>query len=199
VARGQETTGPAASGGEATHLTVLVSGVADPVNAGVVADGVVAGVDADDLVVLVGSILVDPVGVEDAGVGALAANTAFGHNLEGAGGLEVGDTLVLGLTVHNTLGALHLAATTADGNTLDAVTLLLLVSELAGLLRAGGVLYPVDVGELTVLPSADTEEEPQHVALLLLPDLLEVFVGTHVTRTIFPGQNTDTSNVYKYP
>jgi hypothetical protein len=179
VARGLEATGLTTSRGKTTHFTVLVRSVADPVDAGVVTDSLVLDVNTDYFEVLVSSVGVDPVRVKYTSVGALTANTAFGDNLEAAWGLEVVDTLVLGLTVHNTLGALHLAATTADGNTLDGVSLLVLVSKLAGLVGAGGALALVDVGKLTVLPGAKAEKEPHHVTLLLLPYFFEVFVGTH--------------------
>jgi hypothetical protein len=92
-----ETAGLLAGGGEAAGLAVLVDGVDDPVDAGVDADGLVAGVDEDDLVVLVGGILVDPVGVQDAQVSAAAADTLLGGGLEGALVLELVDTLVGGL------------------------------------------------------------------------------------------------------
>ena len=92
-----ETTGLLASGGETTSLAVLVDGVDDPVDAGIAADGLVLGVDEDDLVVLVGAVLVDPVGVEDAEVSAAATDTLLGGGLEGALVLELVDTLVGGL------------------------------------------------------------------------------------------------------
>lgn len=92
-----ETTGALAGGGEATGLAVLVDGVDDPVDAGIDADGLVVGVDEDDLVVLVGGVLVDPVGVQDAQVSAAATDTLLGGGLEGALVLELVDTLVGGL------------------------------------------------------------------------------------------------------
>jgi hypothetical protein len=92
-----DTTGLLAGGGETASLTVLVHRVDDPVDAGVTADGLVLGVDEDDLVVLVGAVLVDPVGVEDAEVGATAADTLLSGGLESARVLELVDTLVGGL------------------------------------------------------------------------------------------------------
>lgn len=80
-----------------------MDGVDDPVDAGVAADGLVLGVDKDDLVVLVGRILVDPVGVEDAEVGAAAADTLLGGGLEGALVLQLVDTLVGGLACKSKL------------------------------------------------------------------------------------------------
>jgi hypothetical protein len=77
-----ETTGLLASGGETTSLAVLVDGLDDPVDARVAADGLVLGVDEDDLVVLVGGVLVDPVRVQDAQVGAAAADTLLSGSLE---------------------------------------------------------------------------------------------------------------------
>lgn len=53
----EHTTVVATSGGETTELTVLVSGVADPVDLGIVSDGIVRRIDKNDLVVLVGGIL----------------------------------------------------------------------------------------------------------------------------------------------
>lgn len=74
-----------------------MDGVADPVDASIGADGLVLGVDEDDLVVLVGRVLVDPVGVEDTQVGAAAADTLLSGALEGALVLQLVDTLVGGL------------------------------------------------------------------------------------------------------
>lgn len=86
-----------ASSSETARLAVLVDGVDDPVDAGVLADGLVLGVDEDDLEVLVGGVLVDPVRVQDAQVGAAAANTLLGRGLERSLVLQLVDTLVGGL------------------------------------------------------------------------------------------------------
>ena len=99
-----ETTALLAGGGETTSLAVLVDGLDDPVDARVAADGLVLGVDADDLVVLVGGVLVDPVGVEDAEVGAAAADTLLSGGLEGALVLELVHTLVGGLALKVKIG-----------------------------------------------------------------------------------------------
>lgn len=92
-----ETAGLLASGGETTALAVLVDGLDDPVDTGIAADGLVLGVDKDDLVVLVGGVLVDPVRVEDAQVGAATTDTLLSGGLERALVLELVDTLVGGL------------------------------------------------------------------------------------------------------
>lgn len=99
-----ETTGLLASGGKAASLAVLVDGVDDPVDAGIDADGLVLRVDEDDLVVLVGGVLVDPVGVQDAQVGAAATDTLLSGGLQGALVLELVDTLVGGLACEEEMG-----------------------------------------------------------------------------------------------
>lgn len=83
--------------GEATALAVLVHGLDDPVDARITADGLVLRVDKDDFVVLVRRVLVDPVRVEDAEIGAAAADALLGSRLERPLVLELVDTLVGGL------------------------------------------------------------------------------------------------------
>ena len=74
-----------------------MDGVDDPVDTGILANGLVLRVNEDDLEVLVGRILVDPVRVEDAEVGATAADTLLSGGLEGSLILQLIDTLVGGL------------------------------------------------------------------------------------------------------
>lgn len=73
---------------------MLVHGVDDPIDAGVLADGLVLWVDEDDFEVFVGAVLVDPVGVEDTQVGATAADAFLRGGPQGALVLELVDTLV---------------------------------------------------------------------------------------------------------
>jgi hypothetical protein len=92
-----ETTALLAGGGETAALAVLVDGLDDPVDARIAADGLVLRVDEDDFVVLVRRVLVDPVRVEHAQIGAAAADTLLGGGLERTLVLELVDTLVGGL------------------------------------------------------------------------------------------------------
>jgi hypothetical protein len=71
-----------------------VDRVDNPADAGIAADRLVLRVDEDDFVVLVGRVLVDPVAVEDAEVGAATADTLLGGGAERALILELVDTLV---------------------------------------------------------------------------------------------------------
>lgn len=154
-----ETTVLATSGGETTEFTVLVDRVDDPVDAGIVADGIVAGVDGDNLIVLVGSILVDPVRVQDAETTNATSDTLLSNRAEVAGELELVDTLVLRLTVNDTLGDRALASTTTNSDTEDGEALLGLVTESMGLVSARRLVQTVELGKLTVFPGADTQKE----------------------------------------
>ncbi len=60
----------AASGGKTSSLSMLMDGVADPVDSGIVSNRYVVRIDHDYLVVLEGGILVDPVRVEHSEVHA---------------------------------------------------------------------------------------------------------------------------------
>lgn len=143
-----------ARGGQAAALAVLVNGIANPVDAGIVTDGHVVRVDEDDLEVLVGSVLVDPVRVEDAQVGADTAGALLGNAAQVADELELVDTLVLGLSVDNALVVRSLATATANSHAVDNVSLLGLVSKLVGLLSASRSVDLLDLLGLAVLPSS---------------------------------------------
>jgi len=80
-----------AGGSETAKLTVLVDWVGDPVDASITTDGLVLGVDEDDLEVLVGRVLVNPVGTQ---VGATATDTLLSDGTERALELELVHTLV---------------------------------------------------------------------------------------------------------
>lgn len=84
-----DTTVLLASGSETAEFPVLVHGLCNPADAGIAADGLVLRVDKDDLIVLVGRILVDPVRVENAQVGAAAADALLSNGAEGALELEL--------------------------------------------------------------------------------------------------------------
>ena len=83
-----------ASGGKTTHLTVLVYRVDDPVDTCVTANGFVLGVDKDHFEVFVGTVLVDPVAVEDAQIGAASADALFRGRLERTLVFQLVNTLV---------------------------------------------------------------------------------------------------------
>lgn len=174
-----ETTRSLSGGGESTELATLVHRVANPVDTGIVTDSVVRRIDEDNLVVLVGSVLGNPVRVEHTEVSATASNTLLGTGANRTLMLQLVDTMTTGLAVHNSLRVRSLAATTANTDTVDDESLLGLVSETTSLIGARRTRSTVDGGKLTVLPTSHTEEESEDIRLLLLPELFEVFVGTY--------------------
>lgn len=67
---------------------------------------------------------------------------------------------------------------TAGLTTIATTYLLSLVTQAASLVGAGGPGHPDNARQLAVLPAPDTEKEPQHIRLLLLPQLLNILVRT---------------------
>ena len=186
VTTSAEATVLATGGGESTKFAVLHDGSCDPVDAGVVTDGGVEGINKDDLVVLVGGVLSNPVRVKDTETAALATNSLFGDGADVALELE-SDTLAGGLSANDSTAGGSLTSSTTNARSVDDVSLLGLVSELAGLLGTARAGETDDAGELSVLPCADAKQEAHHIGLLLLPELLQVFVGTcSTTRFLFP-------------
>jgi hypothetical protein len=164
-----ESTSLASSAGKSTHFAVLVDGVDDPVNTGVVADLLVVGVDADDFVVFHGRVLVDPVRVENTEIWVSASGLFFGYGLKIALELKVVDTLMLGLTENHTTMVLTLTSSTTDSNTDNNVSLLGLVTETVSLFGTGGTSTTDHLGALTVLPCTNAEEETECITLLVTP------------------------------
>ena len=129
------------------------------------------GVNEDNFVVLVNTILVNPVRVQDTQVTASLADTLLRYTSQTSLGLEVVDTLADGLAVGSTykiqlqklfpltspskrtLGDLLLAVTPPDTDTVDNVALLGLVAKTTSLVRARGARSTVDDVQLAVLPA----------------------------------------------
>ena len=72
---------------QTSQFSVLVDGIADPVNLGVVSDGLMASIDEDDFVVFVGSILSNPVRVEDSEATNLSTDSFFSDGSKVSGEL----------------------------------------------------------------------------------------------------------------
>jgi len=169
MASAAKTTVLLSCGGQSTKLTVLVDGVNNPVNPGVVADCVVSNVNENNLVILVGRVLVDPVGVQNSQSSELTPGTLLGNRAQITLKLELRNTLVLGLTIHNTLRDGSLPASSADSDSVDNVALFGLVTETASLVRSRGTGDAHNAGKLTILPTSYTLQKPQHIRLLLAP------------------------------
>jgi hypothetical protein len=153
----------ATGGGDTTELAVLVSSRDNPVNSRVAADSVVLGVHHDDLEELVHTVLVHPVRIQHAKAAVLASRALLSDALQRSLELNLGDSLVLGLAVHDTLGNGAFAATAANAHTVDNIALLSLVAEAASFIGTGGAAGAVDGGKLPVFPCANTEEEAHHI------------------------------------
>lgn len=133
---------------------MLHDGLADPVNAGIVADNHMLGIDKDDLIVFVSGILVHPVGVQHSEVSTSSASTLLSDTAKVSLELQLVDTLVLGLTVHNTLSNRALSTTSANGNTVDNKTLLGLVTKLVRLVGSGGSSDSDNLLGLSIFPGS---------------------------------------------
>lgn len=188
-------------GGKTSGFSVLVDGVGDPVDSSITSDSLVRRVDTDDLVVLVDTVLVDPVRVQDSQVSAPPADAFLGGCSESPLELQVVDTLSDGLTVGSTLGDGLLPVTSSDSDSVDDVALLGLVTQSSSLVGSGRSRCSVDDGELSVLPtpranvsisaargnqteySPDSGQEEHDIALLLLVEFGNILVGTPVIQT----------------
>ncbi len=167
---------------EASALTVLVYRVADPVDAGIVTDLGVGRIYKDDLVVLHGSILIDPVRVQYTEIGKLTSNLLLGNGLKVTLELKVVDTLVLGLTEYHTTVILTLTSSTTDTYANNDISLLGLVTKTVGLVGTGRAVAANHLWSLTVLPSANAKKETEGVTLLVTPKLFHVLVGSHAEK-----------------
>ena len=174
-----KTTRFTSSTGKSTAFAVLVHGVHNPVDAGIVANLCVRRIDQDNLIILHSSILVNPVTVQNTQVGILASNLFFCNALEVAFKLEVVNTLVLGLTPDHAAVVLTLASSAADTTADNDVTLLGLVTETVGLLGTGGAVDASHLVALAVFPSADAQQKAEGVRLLVAPQLFHVLVSRH--------------------
>lgn len=152
VSTGEEASVLLSSGGKASGISALVLVGSNPVNSGVTGDSLVLGVNKDDFEELEGSVLANPVRVEDSEVSAASSDSLLSNSSVGSARLELVDTLVDGLTVNDTLGDWSLSTTSSDSDSVDHVSLLGLVSELSGLVGTTGSVTLVNDGELSVFP-----------------------------------------------
>lgn len=175
-----KTSGLASCRSKSAALTVLVDRVTDPVDTGVVTDLGVGRIDKNDLVVLHGSILVDPVRVEYTKIGELASYLLLSNRLKVSLELKVVDTLVLGLTEYHTTVILTLTSSTTDSDANNYVSLLSLVTKTVSLLGTGGLVATNHLRALAVFPCANTKKETESVTLLVTPKLFHVLVCSHI-------------------
>jgi hypothetical protein len=160
-----------------TSFTTLVNRVGDPVNVSITTDGLVRGIDEDNFKVLVGSILVNPVRVQNTEVSTLTTDTFLSSGTERTLVLELRNTLVNGLTEGSTLGNRSLTATTTNTDTVDDETLLGLVTQTTSLIRTRRARSTMNDVQLSEFPTSNTEQETGDIGLLLSGKFLEILVG----------------------
>jgi len=181
-----QSSGGFSGGGKTAELPVLHDWPAHPVDLGVTSDGLVVDVDHDDLEVLVGGVLANPVRVEHTQSLESAADTLLGDGLQVPLWLLFLDgTRSLGLAIRTSLGDGALASSATHGNAVDHKALLVLVSQTAGLVRAGGPRSPVNLVELAVMPAPDAKQVTHDVTLLLAIHLRHVLVRAHLEDLVF--------------
>ena len=108
----------------------------NPVNSWVLLDSGMGWINKDDLEELVGGILSYPVGVKDSHVGASSSDLLFSDISVRSGLLQLGDTLMNGLSVNCTLMDCSLSSSSSDSNSVDGVSLLLLESHGSSLIQS---------------------------------------------------------------
>jgi hypothetical protein len=180
----------ASSTGESAHFTMFVYRVNDPVDTGIISNLLMGRINENDFIVFHGSILTNPIGIQNSHIGVLAANFFFCNGLQVALKLELIDTLMFGLSKDHTTVNLTLASSTANATANDSVSLFGLVSQAMGFVGTRRTVEGQNVGTLTVFPTADTPQESQGIRLLATPDLFHVLVGTHLDLAIWLNYST---------
>ena len=151
----------------------------DPVDSSVSSDCFVVRVDQNNFKEFVCSVLSYPIGVEHSQISGSSADSFFSDSSVGSVGLELADTLVDGFSIDLTLVDGLLSSSTSNSDSVDNVSLLLLIAELSGLVRARRSLAFVNHGQLSILPCSHSEHKAHHIGLLLSPKLFQVLVCTH--------------------
>lgn len=173
------------SRGQSSKLSMLVLGSGDPVDSWIVSDGVMGWVDKNDLIVFVGSVLGNPVTVQDSESLEGSAGSLLSLGSEVSGGLQLIDTNRGWLSSDDTLGDWSLPATSSNSDSVDDIAVFGLESQSSGFVGSGRLVGPVDDWQLSVLPSPDSENEVHSVGLFLPPEFFEILVGSHVWLLLF--------------
>jgi len=113
---------------------VLVGGLADPVDPGVVSDRRVVRVNHDNFIPLVHRILAHPIGIQYSKSAALTTYSLLGNGSEVPCGLNLVDTCILWFTVYDTFADLLLTTTTLHAYAVYNIPVLGLVPEAASLI-----------------------------------------------------------------
>mmetsp|Transcript_61958 Transcript_61958/g.98167 ORF Transcript_61958/g.98167 Transcript_61958/m.98167 type:complete len:209 (-) Transcript_61958:107-733(-) len=151
------------SGRKATELTVLHNWFANPIDAWIVPDDLVEWIHHNHLVPLVHCIRGDPIGIEHAKASTFATDALFSNATEVAASLDLVDTLVSRLSIHDALGNALLAATTLHTYTVDQIALFCLVAKLASLICTSWSRGAMNCWQLPELPRPDTLDKTHDI------------------------------------
>ena len=166
--------------GESPGLSSLVLGATDPVDPGISPDGRGRGVHHDHFIVFVGSVLGHPVRVEHAQGSDSSPDGFFCAGFEVLLHFEASHSCSHGLAVANALFDRSLASASSHPGSVNHESLFLAVAQSTGAFDSGRTRHSVDRGQLSVLPSSQTQDELHDFAFFSFPKLLKVFVGTHL-------------------
>ena len=121
--------------------------------------------------------LSDPVRVQYAHVGVHSTDTLLSSGSKRSLELELSNTLVLGLSVNDTLGVGSLTSSTSNSASHDRHTRNTLVSETSRFLGTTRTSKLLDVRLHTSLPHTNTGKESKNIGALLLLQFSQVGVG----------------------
>jgi len=108
---------------EATKFPMLVDRIGEPVDSWVISYSTMSNINQNDLKIFESRILIDPVGIENPKTTQLPPRTLLGNRPLAPLKLELGNSLVSGLPVYNTLGNRSLSSTSTYPHSVHNISL----------------------------------------------------------------------------
>ena len=153
-----------------------------PINFRISTYGLMEGINHDHFKVLIRRILANPVGIEDTETLNPTTHAFLSNRLQIPHGLLLFDSAgSFGFAIRTSLGHWPFAASATHGDPVDDESLLVLVSQAPGLVWTGWSWGSMNLGQLTVLPTTNTQEVSHHITLLFAVQLRHVLVRPHCT------------------
>jgi len=166
--------------GKTSAVTSLMDGITYPVHTRIIPDLVLCYINHDDLVILVSSVLGNPVAVQHSQALQPVTNTLLSNSLEvSVRLLFIDGTRSLGLTISVTFGNGTFSASTTHAHSVDTEADLVLIAKLSSFVRAGRAGSTVHPSQLAIMPGPDTQQIPHNIALLFLVQLRHIPVRSH--------------------
>jgi hypothetical protein len=133
--------------------------------------GTVLRIHKNHLIVLVCSILINPIRIQDPQIGALPSNPFLSSHPQTLLILELIDSLIRRFPVRYALRHGTFTTPSAHTDAVDDIALFGFVAQATGFVGTGGTSRAVDYVELAVFPAADAQEETENVRLFVLVEL----------------------------